>query len=350
MKKKKRTLRRRIRTRLSLLFLLLLFASAAYLETKGQNGHTAAGTASLSETEEADNISVRKPDAEGDSNPIRKPEVVEDAVVPDANDLASDNSALSVTFLDVGEGDATLINADGHYMLIDGGGQSTSSRLIAYLKAQEITSLDTVLITHYDADHLSGIVGVLHVFPVRQIISPDYERDGRIFTSFQNMLQETGIIPVHPSVGDTFELGQVLFTVLCPTAYDSAIPNNNSIGIRLENGSHTFLFLGDAQEEIETEMLESGLLSPCTVYKVSHHGSNTSTSQAFLDTITPQYAVVSCGLDNSYTHPAPSVMKRLQEAQILLFRTDLQGSITAFSNGTDLTWDKEPCLDYSPGK
>ena len=144
-----------------------------------------------------------------------------------------ENTTLSVTFLDVGQGNCVLAESDGHYMLIDGGDRSHSSFVVSYLQQAGITALDYVLISHYDADHVSGVIGALYQFDVGNVLSPDYSADTKIYQSYVNCLKKQNITPVHPQVGDTYILGNASFTVVCPDRYDYEEENNRSLGIRL---------------------------------------------------------------------------------------------------------------------
>lgn len=215
-----------------------------------------------------------------------------------------ENTTLSVTFLDVGQGNCVLAESDGHYMLIDGGDRSHSSFVVSYLQQAGITALDYVLISHYDADHVSGVIGALYQFDVGNVLSPDYSADTKIYQSYVNCLKKQNITPVHPQVGDTYILGNASFTVVCPDRYDYEEENNRSLGIRLTDSSHSFLILGDAQSKSESAMLNENLDLSADVYMVSHHGSASSSTEKFLHAVHPAFAVISVGADNDYGHPA----------------------------------------------
>ena len=123
--------------------------------------------------------------------------------------------------------------------------------------------------------------------------------------------------------------------------------NSWSVGVLLQNGNHRFLFTGDAEEGAEQDILQNGIDISADVYKVAHHGSNTATSQAFLDAVHPTYAVISAGEGNSYGHPHAEVLNRLRAAGVSVFRTDEQGTIVASSDGTTLTWNMSPSESLS---
>ena len=210
------------------------------------------------------------------------------------------DGTLSVTFLDVGQGNAVLVEQGGAYMLIDGGNRDYSSFVVSYLKEQGVEELAYVIASHYDADHLNGVVGALHAFSCGQVLAPDYVTDTRVYESFERVLKEQDIALAYPAVGDTYTLGDASFTVVCPKAYDPKEDNDNSVGIRLVYGDTSFLICGDAGKAEEQVMLDSGVTLESDVYLASHHGSEGSSSEAFMRAVSPTAVVVSAGAGNSY--------------------------------------------------
>lgn len=257
-----------------------------------------------------------------------------------SSDVPEDTS-LTVTFLDVGQGNCVLVESDGHYMLIDGGDNSHSSFVVSYLQKQGIKKLDYVLVSHYDADHLSGIIGVLYNYSVDMLLTPDYEGDTKTYNSYIKCITSQNIEPVHPVPGASFALGNATFTVVCPDGYYYEEENNYSLGIRLTDDNNSFLILGDAMTKSETAMLKSGLDITADVYMVSHHGSSSSSSQKFLEAVNPQYAVISVGADNDYGHPTKKVLSRLDALHVQVLRTDENGTITAYSTKDGIQWKLE---------
>lgn len=256
---------------------------------------------------------------------------------------------MTVHFLDVGQGLSILVQSEGQTLLYDGGGRSASSFTVAYLERQGVAEIDYMISSHYDEDHVAGLIGCLNAFDVRQVIGADYEQDTKIYQSFMNAVEAEGLTVLHPAVGDSFDFGSGSFTVLAPASIGEE-DNGNSVVIRLDNGENSFLFTGDANLDSEAAMCAAGLELSCDVLSVSHHGSATATGWDFLQAAVPEYAVVSCGAGNSYGHPHKDVCDRLEAMGIPLFRTDLQGTVTVTSDGTELIWDQEPCNDYSPGE
>ena len=255
------------------------------------------------------------------------------------------NGDLTVTFLDVGQGNATLVENDGKYMLIDGGDREYSSFVVSYLKNEGVEELEYVISSHYDADHLNGVVGVLHAFPCKTILAADYVTDTRVYDSFCEIVTEQDIKLVYPSVGDVYEFGDAEFTIVCPDEYDYADVNDNSVGIRLVYGENSFLICGDAGEKSEAAMLASGVPLNSDVYLASHHGSDGSSSTEFLEAVMPETVVFSVGGGNSYGHPSERVLNSVAEIGAEVYRTDLQGTIRVTSDGHKLSWNVEPVFN-----
>lgn len=257
---------------------------------------------------------------------------------------------LTVQVLDVGQGLSILAESDGHYLLYDGGDRGASSFVVAYLEDQGVSELDYVIASHYDADHISGLVGALNVYDTEVVLAPDYETDSQIYDSFQEKAAAQGLTVTHPEPGDSYELGNASFTVLSPIQDEYSDDNDYSVAIRLEDGDTSFLFTGDASVDSEAEMIASGEALQSDVLVLGHHGSSTSSSGAFLDAVDPSAAVVSCGLSNSYGHPHREIMEAIQSRGCDLYRTDLQGTLTAVSDGSSITWSAQPCTDYRSGE
>lgn len=241
-----------------------------------------------------------------------------------------------VHFLDVGEGLCILVQSDGHAMLYDGGDRDTSSFVISYLQRQNVQTLDYVIASHYDADHISGLIGALYAFDVGQVLGPDYVHDSDTYESFLNAVHEKGLTVTHPSVGEVRSLGSANFAILAPSRTVSE-PNDNSIVIRLVNGSTSFLFPGDAEQSSEDDMCSSGYLLKSDVLCPGHHGSATSTGYEFLMRVQPEYAVISAGAGNEYGHPHQETLDLLAAAGVTVFRTDESGTIVIDSDGTDIS-------------
>lgn len=244
---------------------------------------------------------------------------------------------LTVTWLDVGQGDAAVIQCGGQSMLIDGGKPEKSSYIYAWLQQHGLSYLDVIVATHVDADHIGGLSGALNYASVGTAYCPETTGTTETFQSFVKYLAQRGKQITVPTAGETFALGGAQIQILGPLhrAEDS---NDNSIVLKVSFGAISFLFTGDAERAEEQDLLNSGVNLQSTVLKVGHHGSDTSTSYPFLRAVAPQYAVISVGAGNSYGHPTEAVLSRLRDAGVTTFRTDMQGEITAVSDGQTINF------------
>ena len=242
------------------------------------------------------------------------------------------SSTFEVHYLDVGQGDCSLVLCDGHAMLIDGGEASESSKVYAYLKAHGINHLDYMLATHAHSDHIGGLSGALNYATVDTAFCPVTEYDSKTFSSMVKYLSNQGLGITVPSAGDRFMLGSATVQVLGPQKnYED--PNDTSIVLKVTYGETSFLFTGDAERTAESDIIAAGYDLRSTVLKVGHHGSDTSTSYPFLREIMPEYAVIQVGKDNSYGHPTEDTLSRLRDADVKVYRNDLQGDIVCSSDG-----------------
>ena len=261
----------------------------------------------------------------------------DDGIETKAPETGAVGDSFAVHFIDVGQGDATLILCDGKSMLIDGGDKSASSTVYTYLKKLNLTHLDYVVCTHPDADHVGGLSGALEQAQAGTVFCPVDNYDSKAFQNFKTRVEKQGKKLIKPAADTVFRLGSAAVTVLAPRA-SYADNNENSIVLRVVYGSTSFLFTGDAEHESETAMCDAGVTLKSTVLKVGHHGSDTSTSIRFLREVMPQYAVISCGKDNKYGHPTEQTLSRLRQAGSTVYRTDLQGDIICESDGSKVTF------------
>ncbi len=259
---------------------------------------------------------------------------------------AKSATKMKVHFIDVGQGSAALIESKGHFMLMDGGDSETSSKVVSYLKKQGVKKLDYVIVSHYDSDHLHGVVGALNAFKTDSVIAPGYKEDTRVYESFIQVVKQKKITKIKPKVGKKYKLGKAKFTILAPNSGNYSDVNNYSVAIRLVNGSNQFVITGDAEAESEYEILENKLKLSCDVFVAGHHGSANSSTQKFLQAMKPKYVVISAGADNTYGHPSQEAMARFKAIGVKVLRTDEQGTIIATSNGKRITWNKKPSTTW----
>ena len=258
-----------------------------------------------------------------------------------ANSAASSvaQGSLEVMFIDVGQGDSTLISCNGHYMLIDGGDSNKSNTIYTVLKNKGITHLDCIVATHPDSDHIGGLPGALSYADCDVIYSPITKYEGKAFNKLNNAAIKKNIPVVVPEVGKKINLGNAVLTVLGPTDIEPSMDTNDiSIVLRMDYGSTSFLFTGDAEQE-EQQLLMWNCYDMLNVdcLKASHHGSHNGADYAFIAAVSPKVTVISCGKDNRYGHPHEEAMSLLKKSGTDLYRTDMQGDIYVTSDGKNLT-------------
>lgn len=252
-----------------------------------------------------------------------------------------DNSSFEIHYIDVGQADAALVLCDGEAMLIDGGNAEDSNLIYSYLKKQSVDHLKYIVCTHAHEDHVGGLAGALNYATVDTAYCPVTSYDSRAFSNFVSYLDKQGVSITIPNAGDSFALGSASVQVLGPITMDEDEPNNTSIVLRVEYGETSFLFTGDAEREEEQDILDAGYNLESTVLKVGHHGSANSTTYPFLREVMPEYAVISVGENNSYGHPTEEALSRLLDADVKVFRTDMQGDIICTSDGKTVSFSVE---------
>lgn len=243
-----------------------------------------------------------------------------------------------VDFLDVGQGDGILIRGGGKTVLIDAG--IKRARVAEQLAALDVTRLDLVITSHPHADHMGGMEEVIRSFPVGLYIDNGMTHTTQTYASLMTAIEElsipyrTGRAGLELKLGDEAVMNIILpgDTLLTDTRSDL---NSNSVVVVLTHGEMDFLFTGDAEEPTEALIARQALPS-IDLLKVAHHGSSHSSSTSLLRAIRAPVAVISCGADNRYGHPAPEALERLLSAGALVYRTDLSGHIRAISDGTTL--------------
>ncbi len=263
---------------------------------------------------------------------------------------------LSIEFLDVGQGDCILLSCDGKNMLIDAGDNNMGTTVQLALEKRNVTYLDYVIGTHAHADHIGGLDVIITKFDCDKIILSPKRSDTKTCDDVYNAIKYRNYKVTEAKVGDTYELGDAVFTILSPgeNNYGDDL-NNYSVSILVEHGSKKFLFTGDSEAESEQDMINTGLLKEVDVFKAGHHGSSTSNSELLLDTIfsdssKPHYAVISCGEDNSYGHPHSETLNNFRSRKISVFRTDEQGTIKIVSENGILRFNCSPTETWQSGE
>ena len=246
---------------------------------------------------------------------------------------------LKIHYIDVGQADCILIEQGSSSMLIDAGNNEDADTVKNYISGQGITKLNYIVGTHPHEDHIGGLDYVINSFQIGKIFMPKATSNTKTFQDVVSAIKAKGMKATVPKALETFKVGDATATILAPKSSDYEDLNNNSIVIRLTFGNNSFMFTGDAEDISEKEMLSKGFDVSADVLKVGHHGSNSSTTQAFLDSVNPKYAVISVGKDNSYGHPHKSTMEKLKAKGIKVYRTDENGTIIATSDGENITFN-----------
>ncbi len=262
---------------------------------------------------------------------------------------AANPDKMEVHFIDVGQGDATLITCGGQAMLIDAGDDTKGTAIQNYLQKRNIKKLDYLILTHPDADHIGGAPVIITKFDIDKVFMSNYEKDTKAYQKLIQALDDKRLRYSTPVAGAQYMLGTATITILGPNdTYDN--PNDASVACMIQNGNNKFLFTGDAGEDAENDILDSGLDISADVYKVGHHGSRYSTSKAFFNAVKPSCAVISCGEDNSYGHPHAQTLNTLRTNGVKVYRTDESGTIVATSDGKKITFNVPESDTWKPGE
>lgn len=243
--------------------------------------------------------------------------------------ITPEHKSLVVEYLDVGQADSMLLSSNGEYMLIDAGNNEDGDDVVKYLKNAGVSTLKYVVGTHPHEDHIGGMDDVINAFDVQNVLLADATSNTQTYSDVLTALENKSLTATVPEVGTTFLLGDANVTVLAAQPADDL--NNASIVLRATYQNTSFLFMGDAEAEVEEAILQSGADIQSNVLKVGHHGSDTSTTSNFLSAVSPDAAVICCGTGNSYGHPSRATLDKL--AGIPIWRTDLNGTIYAMTDG-----------------
>jgi competence protein ComEC len=250
---------------------------------------------------------------------------------------------LTVHYVDVGQADCTLIQLpDGKTMLIDAGNNDDADLIVAYLKRQGIQKLDYVIGTHPHEDHIGSLDAVIDTFDIVDIYMPKASANTKTYRDVLTSIQKKGL-SIHTAKGGmtVFDTGDTKAELLAPNSDTYKSLNNYSVVLKLSYQDTSFLFCGDAEKESEKEILQSGSPLSSNVLKVGHHGSASSTTDAFLSAVNPDIAVITCGKDNSYGHPHKETLQKLAQRNINVFRTDESGTVVLGSNGKQIAQKQE---------
>ena len=261
-------------------------------------------------------------------------------VVESPESVPALDTELRIDVIDVGNADSILIRSQDKSLLIDAGENEDGEKVVDYLRQQGIRRLDYVIATHADSDHIGGMDEVVEAFDMGTFMMA-FMPEGHTPTTktYENLLtaltdkdiQVTEAVP-----NSSYMLGEARLDILGPVE-DANETNNQSVVCKVTFGGRKFLFMGDAEKEEEDSLMESGVDLSADFIKLGHHGGRSSSQEDFLDQVSPQYAMITCGADNSYGHPHEETLKRLERRNISYYRSDLSGTMIITCDGKDMT-------------
>ena len=239
---------------------------------------------------------------------------------------------LSVDFIDVGQGDSILICSGGQSMLVDAGTNESGKTVLNFLSDKGIKKLDYAVGTHPHADHIGGLDDVIRGIDTDSLLMPNAVTDTKTFNDVLDAAESKGLSITVPEENEEFSVGQSKVTVLSKNGEQSDNLNNSSLVLKVTYGKFSLLLTGDAEKEVEMQLLSDKKDVSADVLKVGHHGSETSTSGDFLKAVSPKCAVISCGKNNDYGHPHEKTLKKLEKQGTEVYRTDISGTISLFAD------------------
>ncbi len=246
-----------------------------------------------------------------------------------------ETTGLTVHYIDVGQASSAYLEWDGYSMLIDAGDWN-SSDVLKYLDEQEVKSLDVVVGTHPDSDHIGQLARVIETREVGEVWMSGNSSSSNTFTRALEAIDEADVAYEEPRRGDAYDIGQLKISVLHPGDLSGDV-NSDSLSFRITYGDTAFVFTGDADLKAEREMVASGLALDADVLLLGHHGSNTSSGQSFLEAVGPDVAIYSAGSDNPYGHPYAEVLAAAENTGAEVYGTDVNGTIIVESDGKEYT-------------
>ena len=257
------------------------------------------------------------------------------------------NGTAEFHFIDVGQGDATLIKVGDKNVLIDTGDRDAKEKLFDYLDTHGVSQIEYFVVTHYDSDHFANATELLDKYDVKKVLVPDQVKSTKTYETFIIKLEqlvdskEIEVLNANEMIGSIIKVDSLEFSVLAPLKNNYKDSNDYSVCLMARYGNKRVLLTGDAEKDAEADIVEkySKAELDCDVYKMGHHGSSTSSSQALIDKLTPESVVVSCGAGNDYGHPHDEAMDRVSGLNI--YRTDTQGTIVLSIANDNLSFKTE---------
>lgn len=248
-------------------------------------------------------------------------------------DVDLNNEDFNVLFMYVGQADSTLIKYKNKTMLIDAGNNEDGKNVVKFLKDKGISKLDYIVGTHYDEDHIGGLDDIIENFDIGKFYLSNGGELGPNYYNLEKAAKKKNLAITIPKVGDKIDFGDVDMEVMAASKFDGKNDNNASIVIQAKYGSRKYLFMGDLEKQEEAKRKWNEV----DVLKAGHHGSNTSSTQEFLNQVKPKYVFVSAGKNNKYRLPNVKAMERIEKTGAKIFRTDVnESSFWITSNGNDI--------------
>ena len=241
-----------------------------------------------------------------------------------------ENSDFTVYMLDVGQGDCIFIDNGDKDIIIDAGPGDVSNTIAAQLSSVGADEIEYMFISHCDADHIGGADDIIKAFDVKNVVMSEDKRTTKTYKQFVSAMENKNITPVFAIKDDVFDVGEAHIEILSPDTEKYEDVNEKSLVMLINFDGAKYLFTGDADNLIESKLLDgySAEKLDCDLLKVGHHGSRTSSSEAFLDVVSPKFSLISVGQDNSYGHPHARTLNLLTKFSEKIFRTDIDGMIT----------------------
>ena len=251
------------------------------------------------------------------------------------------DSELMISYMDVGQGDAAYIKVNGNDILIDAGPRSNSKELLEQLKAKNIDDFELVIATHPHEDHIGGMVDVFKEYEVKTFYSPKITHTTKTYENLVKAVKDEGLKTKELKGGMVIDLGEgAKFEVFTPQKSEYEELNDYSPIMKLSFGDTSYLFTGDAEKLAEEEALAKYKTSlDSDVIKFGHHGSSSSSSNAFIEAVSPKYGIISCAKDNKYGHPHSETLDIIKKYNIKTFRTDTDGEIILTSDGKSINFN-----------